>query len=250
MSLSQLQAATAFLVRFPERGRGSSWPSFVGQYDLTEREIAQLYHVAHNEQVVKYGKKLRRFRFVDVADALPTPEAILGKELFEKLWFDYFEPVAAGIATEDLAHDFLKFLNQDAMALALIAGEAPVYASEFLHFLYVEMSLGHRSNEWLKKPLPEGSLLNHAAICPLALYYNVPQVIQKESEAAYRKMRRATKPFYYVLLLKAGEDEPSLFAIDKSVYDFLVAQLSSPTSHDARPAVYNDLVAAGICRQP
>lgn len=248
MSLAQLQAATAFLVRFPEKGRGSEWQSFVNQYDLSADEAAQLYHVAHSSQVEKYGKKLRRFRFVDVVEALPTPEAVLGAKLFETLWFEHFEPIAAGIPTEDLAHDFLQFLHEDLRARALIAAEAPPYASDLLQFLYFQTSLEHRREDWLNRSLPSGSLLTHAAICPLALYYDVPKAMKKEDDYAYRKMRRATKPFYYLLLLKPGSDAPSLFAIDKSVYDFFSAQLTHPTMNSTRPAIYADLVAAGICK--
>lgn len=249
MSLAQLQEATAFLVRFPEQGRGEDWAAFVNRYDLTDTEIAQLHHVAHDNQVVKYGRKLRRFRFVDVADALPAPEGILGKELFETLWFQHFEPIASGIPTEDLAHDFLWFLCDNAEASALVAAKGPEHAPEFLRFLALQTSLSHHPEAWRMRPLPSESVLTHGAVCPLALYYDVPKWIQTESDDGYRGARRAPKPFYYVLLLKDDDSEPSLFAIDKSVHDFLQAQLENPTASPARPAVYADLVRAGICRE-
>lgn len=248
MSLAQLQAAAAYLVRFPEKGRGDEWQSFLSQYDMTEAEIAQLHHVAHSEQVAKYGKKLRRFRYVDAADALPTPEVVLGAELFETLWFDHFEAVAAGVPTEDLAHEFLRFLNEDAAARALIAEQAPPYAFEVLQFCYYQTSLEHRRDEWLNRSVPQGSLLTHAAIVPLMLSYDVPKAMKKEGDDPFKKMRRSTKPFYYVLLLRPDREESSLFAIDKSVYDFFNAQLTQPSSATTLPAVYADLVAAGICK--
>lgn len=248
MSLAQLQAAAAYLVRFPEEGRGADWDAFVKRYDLTETEIAQLHHVAHDNQVTKYGKKLRRFRFVDAADALPDPEAILGEELFKRLWFDHFEPVAYGVATENLAHDFLKFLSTDAATKALIAAEAPAHAAEFLEFIYLQTSLAHDPHEWRASTLPEGSLLTHAAVCPLALHYDVPKWLEKDVDDGYRKAKRAPKPFYYVLLLKGDETEPSLFKIDKSVHAFLKAQLTDPAKSPERPEVYQDLVKAGVCK--
>lgn len=248
MSLSQLQAATAYLVRFPEKGRGKEWDAFVKDFELTETEIAQLHHVAHNDQVTKYGKKLRRFRFVDAADALPDPEAILGEKLFETLWFEHFEPIAFGVATENLAHDFLKFLCTDANAKAIVAKDAPAHAPEFLEFMHVQMSMGHDPDGWRTRALPEGSLLTHGAICPLAMHYDVPKWIEKDVDDGYRKAKRAPKPFYYVLLLKEDDEEPSLFAIDKSVYAFLSAQLKDPATSPERPNVYADLVKAGVCK--
>lgn len=249
MSLAQLQAATAFLVRFPEAGRGADWDQFISRYELDPKEAAQLHAIAHNNQVIKYGKKLRRFRFVDAADALPAPESILGAALFEKLWFEHFEPIAAGIATENLTHDFLEFLCKNPVAIDVIAKEGPQHAPEFLNFIYLETSLAHQPDAWRNRPLPGGSVLLHGAICPLALNYDIPKLIQKESKDGYRKARRAPKPFYYVLLLKDGDQEPSLFAIDKSVYQFLKAQLEKPETSPERPAVYADLVSAGLCRK-
>lgn len=248
MSLEQLQVATAYLVRFPEKGRGAEWETFVRGYDLNETEIAQLHHVASDNQVSKYAKKLRRFRFVDAADALPDPEAILGAELFEKLWFVHFEPVAYGVATENLAHDFLQFLCTNAVAKAVITAEAPAHASEFLYFIHAQTSLGHDSNGWRAKKLPEKSLLMHGAVFPMALHYDVPKWIEKDVEDGFRKAKPASKPFYYVLLLKGDESEPSLFKIDKKVYDFLSAQLTDPSTSPPLPEVYDDLVRAGVCR--
>lgn len=247
MSLAQLQAASAYLVRFPERGRGGDWSAFAHNYELTDEELMNLYHVAHCGQVVKYGKKLRRFRFVDVAEALPAPERILGEQLFEQLWFDYFEPVAADIPAEDLPYEFLRFLNENVTARHLIAKQAPPHAPDFLRFLYNEESLRHRAQEWLARPLPEGSVLAHHAVIPMALNYNVPQEIQEPSDNGYRDAILGTTPYYYVLLLKKSEVEPSLFAIDREVYEFLVAQLTEPRNSPARPALYADFVRVGLC---
>lgn len=247
MTLAQLQEATAFLVRFPEKGRGLEWDAFVGGYDLTYREAAQLHHVAHNAQVTKYGKKLRKFRYVDVVEALPAPETILGEELFEQLWFDHFEPIAAGIATENLADEFLKFLTVNPEARGIIHRKGPAHAEEFLSFLAAETSFENEPEVWRQRSVPPGSVLTHAALHPMAFHYDVPKLIQKDSDKTLRSPKRAPKPFYYVLVLKDGQERPALFAIDRAVYEFLKAQLEDPSRSPERPAVYADLVKAGLC---
>lgn len=247
MSLSQLQTAAARLVRFPEEGRDSSWNGFVPQFDLTVRERLMLHHVAHNMQVLKYGKKLRYFRFSDTIESLPNLEVILGTALFEKLWFDYFEPQAGEAATEELTVKFLAFLRTDCHAQALLAKEAPPYAKDFIHFLYYENSFEQQGDSWRQRKLPTGTLLAHGAVCPLQMEYDVPQLMQKIADEAFDPQGVARKTVYYVLALKDGALSPSLFSVDHEVYRFLSSQLTDPHKSIGHPMVYNNLVKAGIC---
>lgn len=248
MSLLQLQTATATLVRFPEQGCEELWENFVSQYQLSTDEQLMLHHIAQNAQVIKYGKKLRYFRFSDTVESLPSMETLLGTQLFEELWFDYFEPNAGGVAAEDLTHDFLSFLYNDSQARALIKKEGSEYAEDFLNFLYHETSLEEHNHSWRTKPLPEGSLLSHGAVCPLQLSCDVPRYLKKMENQKLDLKSIKRKKIFYVLALKKEESWPSLFAIDKDVYQFLCDQLQNPGDEPQLPAVYPNLVEAGICR--
>ncbi len=248
MSLSQLQEATAALVRFPEQGRHDAWEHFVSRFQLTADEQFMLHHIAHNVQVMKYGRKLRYFRFSDTIESLPSIEALLGTQLFEKLWFDHFEPSAGCVATENLTLDFLNFLREDSQTIDLLKDEAPEFATDFVNFLYFETSMEEHGDAWMKKTLPEGSLLNHGAVCPLELNCDVPQLLKDIADNKFDREGLQRKKVYYVLALKEEASLPSLFAIDKNVYQFLFNQLHSPQETSDLPAVYKNLIKAGICR--
>lgn len=247
MSLSQLQTAAARLVRFPEEGRDQAWQSFADQFDLTQKERFMLHHVAHNMQVVKYGRKLRYFRFSDTIESLPNLEIVLGQEFFEKLWYEYFEPRSGNIPTEELTVEFLAFLRNDPHAKAILAEESPDYAEDFIHFLYCESSLEQHGETWRQRKLPTGTLLAHGAVCPMRLEYDVPQMIKKIADDIFDPKDIKRKTVYYVFALKDDALSPSLFSIDKEVYQFFSNQLANPEKSTRLPVVFGDLVKAGIC---
>lgn len=197
--------------------------------------------MADCKQVMKYGQKLREFRYMDATAELRLLTTVLGETLVERLWFDGFEPKAGALGAEELAEGFLRFLDTDRAARRLVRSKAPPYAGELVRYLALESSMANHWDRWMARPVPENSVLAHAGFALQRFDYDVPEFVRNPKRR--RPRRRPTK---YLLVVGERYALPSVFEIDEEAFTFLERQVSGLGEGTERPKIYAELLKLGL----
>jgi len=250
MSLSELQKATAALIRFPEQGRQAMFEDFSAEFDLEKSEREQLLCLSKNHQLIRFGKKLRGFRFGDTADELQVLENVLGKDLFEILWFDHFEPQAAHVDTEDLTSSFVQFIANDKASQLKIADSKAEYTRDLVDFLALESSMVHQSEKWTEQSIPENTELKSMNFEIIQLNYDIPQFLETlhSQEFDVTKIRENPPNQIALSYLRHPGDLPEIYKITRDVSSFLSAQKQGVDAAKPQHKYYKELVKVGICK--
>ena len=228
MSLIGFQTAMAALIRRPPQNRPEPVAALFAGCELTAPERNALEQMARIDELNKYAGELSDKRWQLIERHLVRVSQFIDQDLLYELWLLHYEPQAMRITSDmaggsDFSLGFLRFLQTDEEARAMIARQAPPFIWDLMAYEQAEIevsALVHRGG------IPSAAaLVRHNRFRVLRLNHDLSALIsqtrahgEKPSEAPARAVR-------YVVVGEKGRKIPRVFEVDEPLAQALSGQL-------------------------
>src|SRR4051812_18404124 len=129
-----MQSALAMVVRYSDSFDAESVESFLADFDLTPTERESVKQLAVNRELGKFGRGLQDMRWSMITVRMPLTLGCVDENTLFELFNDGFDPISYELPNYALPYEFLRFLETDEKARAIVAKSEKPWVGDFLAF--------------------------------------------------------------------------------------------------------------------
>lgn len=251
---AQLQLAMAKFLRLPQDiVEPQKLDIFLKEFDLTEKQTAQLRELVKVKEFVKFGQGMQNIRYKRAMRGMQLARLYLDQKKLDDLYYNEWDYQFGNRGYMHVPEEFANYLISHPEFEVL--QEAPEFVFDLLKIEKAENILLNTIYRERPGPKPSSLLQTHAFEL-IKTEYQVTEFVLGiwESRQKTGKCQRPevlpSKGTQYILMtrdedLAAGK---RMFEIDRETHDFILQEKQEPELKESLPRHYDGLVGINLCK--